>query len=138
MDGLKNFVNKNKKLVTYYIFGCCILSGLNCLERADYNFLLIFFMYYTMFMEHKNTPIQEKELKKERLCLLVTIAGSYVIDFLWISFYQQIGFGLSMFLSYLELVTKIPIAVIAFVKYLEVTKNSFAQDFQEFKEDLPY
>lgn len=135
METIKNFISKNKQLVINYIFGCCILSGLNCLERADFNFLIFFFMYYTMFMEHK-TQMSDKEMKKERLPLIIVIVLSFLIDCLWISFYSGIGYGLSVFLSYIELAAKIPITLIAVSKYLEVSKNSLGQDFQEFKDDL--
>ncbi len=95
-------------------------------------------MYYTMFMEH-NTKLGEKEEKKERLLFMVVMILSYLIDFLWLSFYSGIGYGLSIFLSYIELAAKLPIALIAISKYLDSSKGaSFSQNFHEFKDDVPF
>ncbi len=89
-------------------------------------------MFYTMFMEHATKPGQA-ELKKERVLLMITIILSYLIDFIWIGKYHGMNYGLSMFISYIELLTKIPAALISIIKFMELTGKNFG----ELKEEIP-
>ena len=56
MDNVKNMIQSNETVIEYLIFGCIALEGLNCIERADYNFFIFLFIYYTMIMKHKFQP----------------------------------------------------------------------------------
>ena len=81
MDNVKNMIQSNEKVIEYLIFGCIALAGLNCIERADYNFFIFLFIYYTMIMKHKFQP-NPNNIKNETLFMTLCFIISFIIDFI--------------------------------------------------------
>ena len=127
MDNVKNMIESNEKVIEYYIFGCLCLSGLNCIERADYNFFIFLFIYYTMIKKHKFQP-DPKNIKSERLFMTLSFIISFIVDFIWIMIYKNKNVNLSILLSWIEIIVKVPIFAIVVIMWLGSDKKVFKEN----------
>ena len=132
MDNVKNMIESNEKVIEYYIFGCLCLSVLNCIERADYNFFIFLFIYYTMIMKHKFQP-NPNNIKNERLFMSLSFIISFIIDFIWIVIYKNKNINLSILLSWIEIIIKIPVFFIVLVMWLGSNKTIFKDNNDNFE-----
>ena len=132
MDNVKNMIQSNEKVIEYLIFGCIALAGLNCIERADYNFFIFLFIYYTMIMKHKFQP-NPNNIKNERLFMSLSFIISFIIDFIWIVIYKNKNINLSILLSWIEIIIKIPAFFIVLVMWLGSNKTIFKDNNDNFE-----
>ena len=131
MDNLQKMIESNEKVIGYFVIGCIALAGLNCIERPDYNFFLYLFIYYTMIKKHKFQP-EAKYITNERMFITFTLIVSFVIDFLWIMIYKNKNVKLSILLSWIEIIIKIPIFAIVFVMWIGNNKTVNLQNNPHF------
>ena len=127
MDNLKNMIESNHKAIGYFVIGCIALAGLNCIERPDYNFFLYLFIYYTIIKKHKFQP-EAKYITNERMFLTFTLIVSFVIDFIWIMIYKNKNVNLSILLSWIEIIVKVPIFAIVVIMWLGSDKKVFKEN----------
>ena len=132
MDNVKNMIQSNEKVIEYLIFGCIALAGLNCIERADYNFFIFLFIYYTMIVKHKFQP-NPNNIKNERLFMTLSFIISFIIDFIWIMIHKNKNVYLSILLSWIEIIIKIPVFFIVLVMWLGSNKTIFKNNNDNFE-----
>ena len=103
MERISNILKSNEKIIGYSLIGSCVIAGLNCLERPDYNLFLYLFIYYTMLSSVHTVKIQPSLQRNERMLATYVFAISMIIDILWVIFYKGSGLQIAMILSYIEI-----------------------------------
>ena len=103
MERISTILKSNEKIIGYSLIGSCVIAGLNCLERPDYNLFLYLFIYYTMFSSGHTVKIQPSLQRNERMLATYVFAISMIIDILWVIFYKGSGLQIAMILSYIEI-----------------------------------
>ena len=83
-------------------------------------------------MKHKFQP-NPNNIKNERLFMSLSFIISFIIDFIWIVIYKKKNINLSILLSWIEIIIKIPVFFIVLVMWLGSNKTIFKDNNDNFE-----
>ena len=129
MDNNKNLVRKHTKNIKYIFILGAIISGINTLARADYNFVLYLYLLYAWaFMEN------EKIQNQDKVHLFYLLFYSCLIDLFWCLFWggkwedvTTLVHEITIIFSWIGLLVKIfAILFIGLLEYKQIREHFFS------------
>ena len=85
-----------------------------------------------MIVKHKFQP-NPNNIKNERLFITLSFIISFIIDFIWIMIHKNKNVYLSILLSWIEIIIKIPAFFIVLVMWLGSNKTIFKDNNDNFE-----
>ena len=127
MDKVKNLLSKHSSKLKYLFLCGAIISAINTLSRADYNFVLYLYMFYVWtFMGNL-----AEEQRQDKIGTFFILLYSLLIDIFWSLFWggkwdtvPTIAHEVTVFLSWCGIILKVCIICLVGIMELDIIKST--------------
>ena len=138
MDTISRLAEKYSDKLKYLILAGASIGLINTFCRADYNFILYFYMFYVWMHLTEDQEIQTRE----KITIFYILFYSLIIDIIWCFFWKsQWGYlkediesgthGLVIFLSWVGILLKVIIGLIIVFSEKNIMKGALPKKLGE-------
>ena len=138
MDRFYKFLKENSEKIKTFLIICATFSALISIERPDYNLYLFLFIALALFRKERSLTINNAIF--ERMCILIIIIFSLIVDVIWINIHNNKSFFVT--LSWIEFIIKIVVTFFVYIMWMGAKRERDSiqvegSTFRELHEESP-